>query len=371
MKSKRKNKVLIIHNHITPYRLPLFEELNKFCDLEVLFCKVSQKDRRWKKKQLDFYNFNHSILNSFNLKTFIINYSLPIKLFNKKIDVIIVGDNPINIFATFCSLIISKIRKIKFVIWTEGIDTILFHTKRSNKYIRRFLRFYRYILYNNTSYFIAYSKKALQYLKRFNLGNKEYFSGIQIMPHSLLGNKSKEKKKENTINILFLGYLRKSKGADILIKAYLDLDIKNNKTQLLIGGDGPEKENLMNLAKSRSDIVFLGTIRKSEKSEFYSKGDIFVLPTLHDAWGLVINEAIYYELPIITTNAAGASELIEMGKNGYVIPPNNIEALKNKLKILIKNDSLRQKFSENSIKMKKILNIETGIKPFIQAIFSE
>jgi glycosyltransferase involved in cell wall biosynthesis len=98
---------------------------------------------------------------------------------------------------------------------------------------------------------------------------------------------------------------------------------------------------------------------------------IFVLPTFHDAWGLVVNEAIYYELPIITTQAAGASELIEEGKNGFIIFSNNIKALKITLERLIKDDLLRMKLSKNSKKLKENLNINRAILPFINAINSE
>ena len=85
MGSCKKKRVLLIHNFISPYRLPIFEELSKFVDLEVLFCKISPKNRSWKKKELDLYNFKYSILDSFNIKSFIINYSLPIILIRKKI----------------------------------------------------------------------------------------------------------------------------------------------------------------------------------------------------------------------------------------------------------------------------------------------
>ncbi|KKN12514.1 hypothetical protein LCGC14_1015650, partial [marine sediment metagenome] len=341
MGSGRKKKVLILHNFVTPYRLPIFEELSKFVDLEVLFCKISPKNRNWKKKELDLYNFKYSILDSFNIRTIIINYSLPIILIRKKVDIIIIGENPDNVFATFCCWIISKLKKVKIILWSEEIDTIFFYKKTGSIYFHYFLRFYRRLLFNKTDYFLAYSKTAFQYLKRFNLKSKKYFTGIQIMPYCLLEKRKKIIEKDDFINIICLAHLTQIKGVDILIKAYLNLNIESKNTRLLIGGEGPQKQYLMTLTNDRSDIIFLGHINKFQKSNFYSNGDIFVLPTLHDAWGLVINEAIYYELPIITTTAAGAAELIKMGKNGFIVPPNKIDALKNKLDILIKNESLR------------------------------
>ena len=67
MGSRKKKRVLLIHNFISPYRLPIFEELNKFVDLEVLFCKISPKNRSWTKKELDFYNFKYSNSYRFSL----------------------------------------------------------------------------------------------------------------------------------------------------------------------------------------------------------------------------------------------------------------------------------------------------------------
>ncbi len=54
-----------------------------------------------------------------------------------------------------------------------------------------------------------------------------------------------------------------------------------------------------------------------------------MLPTLHDPWGLVINEAMYYGLPVVTTDAAGASDLID--GNGFVVTAGDKEMLKERI----------------------------------------
>jgi len=63
--------------------------------------------------------------------------------------------------------------------------------------------------------------------------------------------------------------------------------------------------------------------------EYYKLADIFVLPTREDIWGLVINEAMAYGLPIVTTNKCNAGlELVKNGINGYIVQVGNVEELR-------------------------------------------
>ncbi len=65
---------------------------------------------------------------------------------------------------------------------------------------------------------------------------------------------------------------------------------------------------------------------------------------------MVIPQAMACGLPVITTSTTGASEIIENNKEGFVIPPNNKDSLKEKIKILFNNYNLMDDMSKNSIK---------------------
>ena len=62
--------------------------------------------------------------------------------------------------------------------------------------------------------------------------------------------------------------------------------------------------------------------------------DVFVMPTREDIWGLVINEAMAYGLPVVSTDKCiAALELVKNGRNGYIIPPNQPKEIAQKVNI--------------------------------------
>ena len=80
------------------------------------------------------------------------------------------------------------------------------------------------------------------------------------------------------------------------------------------------------------NVHFIDFKNKDILKEYYYVADVFVLPTREDIWGLVINEALAYGLPVITTDKCMAGlEMIEDGKNGYIIPVNSVKKLAEKL----------------------------------------
>ena len=77
-----------------------------------------------------------------------------------------------------------------------------------------------------------------------------------------------------------------------------------------------------------NNVHFIDFKNKDTLKEYYHVADVFVLPTREDIWGLVINEALAYGLPVITTDKCMAGlEMIENGKNGYIIPVNDVKKI--------------------------------------------
>lgn len=78
-----------------------------------------------------------------------------------------------------------------------------------------------------------------------------------------------------------------------------------------------------------TNVHFIDFMPKKELADYYRAADIFVLPTREDIWGLVINEAMAYGLPVVTTEKCVAGvEMVCEGHNGYIVPVENTDALK-------------------------------------------
>ncbi len=97
-----------------------------------------------------------------------------------------------------------------------------------------------------------------------------------------------------------------------------------------------------------SNIHFVGFKTKTELDDYYRAADIFVLPTREDIWGLVINEAMAYGLPVVTTDRCVAGlELVKDGKNGRIVPAGNVKKLAEALKEALKEEN-RAAWGKNS-----------------------
>ena len=109
-------------------------------------------------------------------------------------------------------------------------------------------------------------------------------------------------KKHDTHTIGTVSHLNSRKRVNILIKSFLEANIENSR--LLIGGKGPELDNLKKLSKNDSRIEFLGFIPDDKLNEFYNSLDIFVFPTIMEGYGLPIVEAMACGKQVITLEDA-------------------------------------------------------------------
>jgi len=160
----------------------------------------------------------------------------------------------------------------------------------------------------------------------------------------------KERDIPDGVCAIAVGRFIKSKAFDILISAWAKLPSTYNL--LLIGG-GSERSNyeLQVLEYGLKNVKIYDYLPFDELLKYYQACDFFVLPTLTDVWGLVINEAMSMGLPIITTDMCIAGlELIENDKNGYIVPINDVDSLCAAIKKLADNEELRHEMALNNIK---------------------
>lgn len=129
--------------------------------------------------------------------------------------------------------------------------------------------------------------------------------------------------------ILFVGRLAPEKNVRKLLEAYRALSVKNHDVHLILAGDGPEKEFLTGYAEDNGlDYTLTGFIQLEQLIELYALSDVFVLPSLHEPWGLVVNEAMASGLPAVVSDRVGAGiDLVRDRENGRVFPSEDTDAL--------------------------------------------
>ena len=141
--------------------------------------------------------------------------------------------------------------------------------------------------------------------------------------------------------VLFASKLQPRKCADHLIHALVQLRKTTSlEPYLLVAGDGQERATLEHLARTEGlgDIRFLGFRNQSELPPLFALADVFVLPSKHEPWGLIVNEAMAAGCPVIVSSDVGAApDLVHDGVTGYTFPVGDIVALTGALAKVLKS----------------------------------
>jgi glycosyltransferase involved in cell wall biosynthesis len=138
--------------------------------------------------------------------------------------------------------------------------------------------------------------------------------------------------------------LSREKGLQFLIHAMAALLKQGHDLELRLGGDGPAKAELQQLATEMglSDRVhFLGYLTEDGVVRELDSSDLFVLPSFAEGIPVSAMEAMAIGVPVIATNIAGTSELVEDGKTGLLVRPSDAEALANAIIRMIGDHAFR------------------------------
>jgi len=131
---------------------------------------------------------------------------------------------------------------------------------------------------------------------------------------------------ENDLVALYAAKLIPVKGCGDLIRAFGARPRKN--AHLVLVGDGPLRGELEALARdSGANVHFLGFVNQQRMPAAYALGDVFVLPSRFEPWGLVVNEAMNLGLPIIASDQVGAVPDLVLPDNGWVFPATSVDSL--------------------------------------------
>ncbi len=159
-------------------------------------------------------------------------------------------------------------------------------------------------------------------------------------------NASTQKSKENIV--LTVGRLNSQKAQDVLIKAFASS--KNGGWKLYLVGEGEERERLENLIDSyglQQKVLLLGRVEKMQ--EVYEKAKIFAFSSIFEGFPNALIEAMYFGLACVSTNCpTGPSDLIDNGKNGYLVEVNDTVALTKRLNMLMEDEGLRMSLGEKA-----------------------
>lgn len=144
-------------------------------------------------------------------------------------------------------------------------------------------------------------------------GNVKVTNGVGIINYDEMAEKSLSTTYEK--RFLFIGRLVPVKNLKYVVEVFNSLP----DYHLTIVGEGEERTVLQR--KAHSNIEFVGSVNNTCISGFFYSHDFLILPSLQETWGLVVEEAFYFNLPVLVSERCGSVDLVEHGGNGMVFSP--------------------------------------------------
>jgi glycosyltransferase involved in cell wall biosynthesis len=171
--------------------------------------------------------------------------------------------------------------------------------------------------------------------------------------------------------ILCVARLVAKKEPLLLLEAFRRARAGRRCTLLLVGSGELEEEVQSEMRRSSiPDVVLTGFLSQAEIVRAYAAADVFVLPSSHDeTWGLVVNEAMNFALPIVVSDKVGsAADLVVDGDNGFVVPAGDVDALAERLALLADDPALRQRLGSSSRARIEQWTYDAALEGLLEAI---
>lgn len=338
-------KILFIHNTLMWYRMEFFKLVNERYDLELVFSHMQVIK--------DIYDgsadSNIRSLEDVNVEILDNRHGFASGLISKLFgdyDVVIGGswDSVQELVESLFILIIAKLRRKKFIIWREDWDW-----PRNSTIKQKVLDVFIWLLTKSADAILVPGSLHREYFEKFTDKDRIY-----IMPNvSNISSDIKRIDKKDNRQILYVGRLIKRKGVIYLIKAFELLKEKIGDASLIIIGDGQEEVNLKEYVRKNNigDVTFTGKVDNDELKNYYINCNLVVVPSVNyqmgDPWVFVLNEAMYYNNPMIVTDAVGASKDM-IRDNGFIVEEKNVNQLYEAMLRIIGDYDLQRSMSENS-----------------------
>lgn len=311
------------------YKTRLFNELNKKIDIFVVYTTDYDESSRNKDFLGENIHYPYVKLTGSKLKQW---FSIIKILFTKKYEEVVVGGY--TSFSDWIPVLFSS-RKKNAVI----VESTIRETKLSG-----------YRTYLKRLFFKRVHRAYVCGMPHEKLARAFGFKGETVIWHSVgLINRVKTpayNPRSVVKHFLFVGRLIPVKNLPWLIDRFsfhpeLELDIV---------GFGEEKEHLEQLIHT-PNIRLIGAVNNVELSSYYQKADVFILPSLTETWGLVVEEALNNGLPVMLSNMVGsADDLIIKNDAGVAFTVNNVDDFEAKLALICDVDNYNR-IRENIIKI--------------------
>lgn len=220
-----------------------------------------------------------------------------------------------------------------------------------------------------------YTKSALKYLHRLTAVSgaaAEWVSTltddpITIIPNGIDLKRFKPAKQAKTPSdrktLLYISRIEKRKGLKYLLEAYNELAKEHEDVQLIVAGDGPDREKLEAMVQAMMipNVTFLGYVSDEVKMELLQNADLFCAPAVYgESFGIILLEAMACGLVTVAGDNSGYVSVMTDTGAISLVDPQNTASFSRRLKLLLYEDGMRrdwQKWAKQNVKQYDYVNI--------------
>ena len=377
MGNPAKPRLVVLDDHITPYRVPIFTRLqHEDVDLRVLYCSARLPDRQWEiPKGLPY---PHEILPNLQIRlrrapfgerrVILVNPTLGWRLLRLEPDVVVGYAYSVPTWTAFA---FARLFGKRFISWST--DTL--HTER---HIGHWQSLIRRVIIPRADACVTPSAAGLARFVRWGAKADRVRIAPQGPDVGALQETLRESRQQDSGGgspegpvILYVGSLSERKGVLLLLDSFRDVHAQIPDARLHLVGEGRLRGELMRRieALGLGDAVRLvGFVPHADLATWYARATVFVLPTLEDTYAVVLAEAAACGLPLVTTPFAGAAaEVVREGFNGVVADPRDPKEFARKILAVLSDKEELSRMSRNSIEMARGLGPEVAARRIVEA----
>jgi glycosyltransferase involved in cell wall biosynthesis len=355
-----RRRLVILTEIIAPYRIPVFNALAELSeiDLHVIFLSATDPSLRQWRVYTEEIRFSHEILPSWRWRVgnynLLLNRGVAAALRRVAPEAVLCGGY--SCLAFWQAAIWSRRHRVPMLLWSEST---VHDARRKHAPVEllkaRFRKWCRA--------FVAAGESSVDYLISLGASRDSIFvapDAVDVELYSTLAAKARQHPEEVRTRhqlprryFLCAGRVVREKGVFELLSAYAALDESvRSQVGLVFAGDGAARSQLQLLAGNigAGSVRFSGFIQREQMPELYALAEALVFPTHSDPWGLVVNEAMACGLPIIASEVAGCvADLVEDGRNGFVVPARDIAGLTAAMQTVFHQPALRAEMAAVSL----------------------
>ena len=353
---EKKYRIAIVAPTPFHYHVPFYQKLATApgIDLEVYYCsdetvrgveieKMYLSKGVMAKKEDILKDYHYTFLKNYSLNPSfmnwpfgLVNFGVISQLRRGQYDVVIVQSW--TNFTWWLTALVCFFYKIPLVFMTDS--NILGETSKSK--IKLFFKHFALgkFLFNYASGFLTSgtaNEEFYQYYgvprkkiirMPFSWGYESFLDESKKIGQYRLKTRNAMNLSEDDFVILYVGRFSEEKSPMLLLQAYHM--VNSSRKKLFFVGDGPLRKELEDYVKNHSvsGVEFFGFRPKEALFHFYNVADVLVMPSKRETWGIVVNEAMCFGLPIIASDKIGvAVDLVKHEQNGLIFPTENSQAL--------------------------------------------